>query len=119
MGSTETFAVVRTRFEALHQWDDALNEVDFLRDSHRHEFHVKVKVEQFHDDRDVEYIMLKRALDDYLAQWDRDQGQQSCEMMCKRILNEFLFLGYGDQRKYVVSVTEDGENGAEVTYSDE
>lgn len=110
-----TWAKVSLRFDAHHRWDDAFEEVEFLQNEHRHEFHVTVQVQQFHDDRDVEYIHLKRQLtswikDDYIPD-DRDLGQRSCEMMAEDILKK-LMLWHGSDRAYKVEVTEDGENGA-------
>jgi len=118
MAKLLTWAKVSLRFEALHQWDAAPNDVEFLQDSHRHEFHVTVHIQQFHDDRDVEYIMLKRWLKNWLdLNYEKqDLGQMSCEMMCKEILDE-LEQKHGSKRQYKVEVTEDGENGAVVEKS--
>jgi len=109
-----TWAKVQTRFEALHRWDDAFDEVKFLTNPHRHEFHLTVMVEQNHDDRDVEYIFLKRRLEDWLDDYipeDKDLDQMSCEMIAKDILKQ-LQHWYSEDRDYRIEVTEDGENGA-------
>lgn len=109
-----TWAKVSLRFEALHRWDEAFEEVEFLQNPHRHEFHVTVQVEQRHDDRDVEYIDLKRSLQNWVDHYvpkDKDLGQMSCEMIAKDVLNQ-LSEWYGQGRDYRVEVTEDGENGA-------
>lgn len=109
-----TWAKVKLRFEALHRWGDAFEEVEFLKHPHRHEFHVEVQVEQFHDDRDVEYIFLKRRLEDWFENYvpdDRDLGEHSCEMVAQDVI-EVLRHWYGEDRSYRVEVTEDGENGA-------
>jgi 6-pyruvoyl-tetrahydropterin synthase len=108
-----TFAIIRTRFTALHRWEDAPDDVDFLRDPHRHEFHVEVKIQQFHNDRDVEYIMAKRAIDTYIRNTfdGRDLGEKSCEMMAENIIS-LCNKKWGEDRFYEVEVTEDGENGA-------
>lgn len=115
MGEQQTFATVRTRFQALHRWEDAPEEVKFLRDEHRHEFHVVVRIEQFHDDREVEYIMLKRWVDKTLDKWPHNRGQQSCEMMANKLLHN-LQAEYGEDREYRIEITEDGENGALLEY---
>lgn len=115
MGEKKTYAVVRTRFTGLHRWNDAPPEVGFLREKHRHEFHVEVKVEQFHDDRDVEYIKLKRKVDEIIDGWPYNLGERSCEMMCDD-LHQALSAHIESKRSYVVKVFEDGENGAEVHY---
>jgi len=35
----------------------------FLRFDHRHIFHVTVWIEQFHNERDVEFILFKRFIE--------------------------------------------------------
>jgi hypothetical protein len=42
-------------------WDD----VSFLGVPHRHIFHFKVRIEVFHDDRDIEFIQFKRWLENF------------------------------------------------------
>jgi hypothetical protein len=76
-------------------------------------FHIEAKVEVFHDDRDKEFICLKRDIQDYLKQMyykpERRMhifGAMSCEMICKDIMNQFQCKS--------VTVWEDLENGAEV-----
>jgi 6-pyruvoyl-tetrahydropterin synthase len=118
METTTTWAKVQTTFTGLHHWKDAPDEVQWLQNTHRHEFHVTVKVSQTHDDRDVEYIMFKRALDEFISQIgeEREDGQyladKSCEMMATDIA-EWVQRNYGN-RRVEVEVLEDGENGAVV-----
>jgi len=117
-GIVRTWAKVQTTFTGLHHWEDAFDEVAFLQNAHRHEFHVTLKIEQTHDDRDVEYIKLKRALDEFLEDYgeEREDGKyladRSCEMMAKDIL-KWTRTQYGvcDME---CEVLEDGENGAVV-----
>lgn len=119
-----SWAKVSTTFTAQHRWEDAPDEVSFLKDDHRHEFHVTVTIEQFHDDRDVEYIMFKRALDEWLAEYPAEGvsggklGEKSCEMMAKDIIEQFIFDEVPDamNRYITVEVLEDGENGALVDH---
>lgn len=109
--------------EGIHRWKDCpFDEVFFLRDFHRHLFHIKAYKTVTHSDRDVEFIMLKREIQDYLAtmytvQWgktitaqDRPLhlfGDRSCEMIAKDLIEKF---GLSQ-----CEVNEDGENGAIVT----
>lgn len=100
--------VINTRFAAIHNWPDCpIDEVHFLRNPHRHEFHVKIKTSVNHDDRDIEIIQLKNKVDKFLNfNWhNQNLGHMSCEMMCRQISDAFN-LNY-------VRVLEDGENGAE------
>jgi hypothetical protein len=105
-------AIVRTRFIAYHAWPNAPVEVAFLRNVHRHEFHVELSVRQQHSDRAVEYIMLRRWLDKELDAWrDKDLGARSCEMLCEQLINYAKCEGYDVE---YCRIFEDGENGAEV-----
>jgi hypothetical protein len=109
-----TYVVVRLQVDGMHNFPAAREifpEVGFLADRHRHIFHVEAKKEVFHDDRDVEFIMFKRDIQDYLKQMyykpetrTHEFGPKSCEMLAKEILNQFDCVS--------VSVWEDLENGA-------
>lgn len=103
----KTNIIVNLQWEAIHSWSKCpLPEVAFLKHPHRHIFHICAKKEVTHDDRQVEIIMFKRKILEYLNQWDNDLGDQSCEMLAKELAHQFE-LSY-------CSVLEDGENGAEV-----
>lgn len=110
MESNQIF--ITTQFEGKHCWPDAPEQVAFLRDMHRHMFHVKVTVSVFHDDREIEFITLKSEVNafiqDQLALWPE---YISCEMMAEHILT-YLMSVYGINRDYCIEVNEDGENGA-------
>ncbi len=104
----KTFIVVRTQFEAIHNWPACpFKSVDFLTHPHRHIFYTEVKWEVSHSDRDKEFIIQKRILIEYLRKnYEKDLGSMSCEMIAEDILSH-LEADY-------VSVFEDNENGAEV-----
>ena len=91
-------------------WDD----VSFLGYPHRHIFHFKVKLEVFHDDRDVEFILFKRELEALYDNETLQLNNQSCEMMSDT-LAEYLKTNYPN-RDFVIEVSEDGENGCECHY---
>ena len=97
-----------TQFEGFHSWDGAPDEVAFLRDRHRHTFHVTLWMEVDHDDRDVEFILLKRELEAYIADELQDENY-SCEQYARAIRDEFE-ARYDNRCR--VEVSEDGENGA-------
>ena len=103
------WARVRTSFEGYHRYRAAPHEVAFLRALHRHIFVVTVWVEQFNDERDVEYILFKRWLDQQLAAASFPE-EASCEWMA-RYLGELVRQTYPG-RRVQVEVAEDGENGA-------
>lgn len=99
---------VQTRFEGYHRWKDAPEDVEFLRNTHRHIFHVKLQIEVEKNNRELEFIRVKDWLNEML---DRVAvGERSCEDLCELILKSTKDK-YGD-RKVKVEVSEDGENGA-------
>lgn len=111
-----TNVIVTLKIDGMHNWPDArkiFSEVGFLSDLHRHEFHIKLSYRVSHSDRDREFIMFKRDVQDYLRKkYYREDyrshffGAMSCEMIAKELLEYFECV--------YVSVWEDGENGAEV-----
>jgi 6-pyruvoyl-tetrahydropterin synthase len=107
------FAKVQFRFDAVHVWPDAPDGPEwFLRENHRHEFRVTVWVEQRHDDRDVEYVGLKRAMQRKFN-GEMNLGHKSCEMIAKDVIAHVREL-VGSDRAVRAEVLEDGENGAYV-----
>lgn len=111
-----TYIRVRTQFEGFHQYPGA-GEIDprieFLEHPHRHLFKVEVKISVKHDDRELEFFLVKWALEDFIKSGDRNN--QSCEMIAKDILDH-LIEQYGDDRTYDITVSEDGENDGIVEY---
>ncbi len=108
---------VRSKFEAKHNWPDAPTPVAFLRDPHRHIFHVEATLPVTHDDRQLEFFMVKMEMDAFIKDLGSKQnipnlGSQSCEMIAERIL-QFLMVTY-QLMSGSVNVWEDGENGATV-----
>lgn len=101
------FVYVTTQFVAFHRWTEAPDEVAFLRQFHRHVFHVKMLMHVAHNDRDLEFFILKARLEAYIQ--SKLVGRYvdwSCETMATMILNQF--------EAAQVDVSEDGENGAVV-----
>jgi hypothetical protein len=108
--STKVYIVVQTTFEGIHSWPGCPHEdVAFLRNPHRHIFHVKMKFEVTHDDRELEFIKVKREVTQYIHDEmnSTDMGSMSCEMIALDLLTTFPHACFA-------SVYEDGENGAEV-----
>lgn len=111
--TTEVYCSLQV--EGLHYWADCpLNEVSYLRDPHRHLFYVRAYKKVSHDDRDVEFIVLKHKIQSYLQ--DKyfcpmsnllDFQTMSCEMIAKELISKFNLSR--------CDVSEDGENGAIVS----
>lgn len=99
---------ITTSFEGFHRYPLPPEGVEFLKYEHRHIFHVKVWIDVFHDDRDIEFILFKRFVDSKIAGGQMDH--KSCEMMCDD-LHLIITKSYPD-RDIWISVSEDNENGA-------
>ena len=112
---------VTTQFEGMHRWKDAPEEVSFLREYHRHIFHVRFEVEVTKEDRDIEFILLKRELNKLVETlFVGAKLDESCESIAKKIADFMtrenrLCAGRGA----VCEVSEDGENGAVVSINRE
>jgi hypothetical protein len=99
---TEVFCT--TQIEGTHNWPSCpYDEVDYLRVPHRHVFHIKAYKPVTHSDRDVEFIMLKHQIRNYLIKkygrasqpadggeihyYHCEFGAMSCEMEVDIIAN--------------------------------
>lgn len=103
---------IKTQFEGFHRWKDAPNEVAFLRNQHRHIFYVTVFIPVEHNDREIEFILFKREVQDFINTNINKEDVGSCEMIGEKIathLNTKYF------RPVLVDVSEDNENGAVIS----
>lgn len=105
----QTWIIINLQVEGIHcRADCPLEEVRFLKDPHRHIFHIQCQKIVSHADRDIEIIMLKRNILNELNRkyWDANNccqfGSMSCEMIAHELLEKFS-LDY-------CQVLEDGEN---------
>jgi len=112
-----TWGKITHQFAATHHYPDASGPEEFLKYPHRHVFHVTVWIEQFHNNRDIEYMAFKSWLQRNLLQ-DQNLGAKSCEMLAENIIARVRAEWCGKDgpgaptRKIKCEVTEDGENGA-------
>lgn len=101
--------------EGVHCWPNCnLSECEYLKNLHRHQFHISAFKEVTHDDRDIEFIQFGHELRNYLTTRFFDQslkllnfGSNSCEHIADMLFSEFHLLR--------CEVSEDGENGAVVS----
>jgi hypothetical protein len=105
--------------EGIHCYPAALEEpkledVKFLGHPHRHMFHFRVRIAVWHDDRDIEFIQFKRWLESLYSGNILELNYKSCEMIARDIIQVVTEKYPG--RDMVVSVFEDGENGAILEY---
>jgi hypothetical protein len=92
-------------------WDD----VSFLGVAHRHIFHFRVAIDVFHDDRDIEFIQFKRWLESLYNNGTIELNHRSCEMIAEELAQE-IHNKYPN-RSITISVAEDNENGATMTFN--
>lgn len=119
MITTTRWVFCRTSFEGVHCWPDAPEPVFFLRTPHRHMFQVEVHVEVPHNDRAVEFILLKRNVNTWTYGLPTNLLSKSCEMLAED-LHAYLARSYGTDRRYKITVGEDLlENGATLEFSAE
>ena len=119
INNRKSWIYVKFQREGIHKYPAALtdpklatggaDDVSFLGYPHRHMFHFNVRLEIFHDDRDVEFIKFKREIMNYMNDKYGDKEclkfvKMSCEMIAKELLNEFKLIK--------CEVSEDNENGA-------
>jgi len=117
-----TFIVVKNTFEGIHYYPQAPDEVKYLRQPHRHIFHIESEIEVFHDDRELEFIMVKHRIDEFFNLYS-ELKSMSCEMIANKLQRhlktmyplpaEYKINGR-DNRIVNVKVFEDGENGVYV-----
>ena len=91
-------------------------DVSFLASPHRHMFHFKVQVEVTHNDRDIEFIQLKRWLEHLYAGESLNLNAKSCEMIADDLYVQISVKYPG--RDVIIEVSEDGENGCCIEYID-
>lgn len=134
MYSTCKYIRVSWDYVDYHKWDDAPDEVAFLKNLHRHKFFASAMIEVHHDDRELEFFMVLRRIEQeimpymYLGtplistsekvkkQEDRETYViSSCEQQAQFILDGLKSI-YGQGRNYQIEVSEDNENSAIVTW---
>jgi len=108
----EMCVIAKCIIPMIHMWPDAPDQVKFLRNDHRHQFHITAWKKVGHDDRQVEVIMLRADIVGEIAmQFPYDgvsdcnyAGDKSCEQIARTLVHNLELVG--------CEVLEDGENGA-------
>lgn len=104
--------VSRTKVEGVHRWLKCpIDEVGYLRNYHRHLFHITCSSFASHNDRDIEFIEQSHRVQDYLTEKYYSTkyaclmfGDMSCEMLASELFHHFDLAG--------CEVNEDGEGGS-------
>ena len=105
------------QFELIHCFDNVedcgFDEVSYLKFAHRHLVKCKVEVPVHHNDRDVEFIMLKHNCESFIEQDKKTWPLRiSMEMIAEKIYNHIINTYGSDYSPVFIEVSEDGENGA-------
>jgi hypothetical protein len=103
---------VRFTREGWHCWPEADGVRDYLASRHRHLFYYEVTISVNHNDREVEFHDLLEFARESAVQGEL--GRRSCEDMAEVVL-EAISQKWKD-RQYKVSVFEDNEVGATITW---
>jgi len=115
--------IVTTEKVGFHRFEKAPDNVKFLRNIHRHKFFIKVGIEVFHNDRELEFFTVLEKLNYYLTENKNPPMYiDSCEQLATDIYEwiqeQYKVKGKGKgkikKRKVFVEVWEDKENGARV-----
>ena len=117
-----SYITVKNQFVGTHKWGNCPHEdVAFLKNEHRHVFHVQTVLPVNHDDRDLEFFMVQNEIDKTIYDlYDGNTvhlelGNRSCEMVAKEIIDG-LRKTYDNLPWIRVSVSEDDENSAGVMW---
>lgn len=113
-GCMKTKARIRFASPSLHYWANAPENRSYLRQPHRHLFHVRVDIEVRHNEREIEFHDLLDAAKQFWPLKEDGCVDWSCETMAKELAESLAFNYPG--REIEVEVSEDGECGAVVSY---
>ena len=124
MDKAERKIWVTFRKEGMHKYPAAATDpalatgdeydVSFLANEHRHIFHFRVWIDVFHNDRDIEFIQVKRWLENLYKDGILSLDYKSCEMIA-----DDLYINIAarySKRAVWIEVSEDGENGCLIKY---
>ena len=124
MSAAERKIFVQFQREGIHCYPAAATDpklatgdeydVSFLASPHRHIFHFRVWIDVFHNDRDLEFIQVKRWLENLYKSATLALDYKSCEMMADDLYTQ-IAARYPDRAVWI-EVSEDGENGCLIKY---
>ena len=103
--------------EGFHLWKEAsaYSSEEYLAFKHRHIFYFKCSASVTDSDREIEFISMRRSIKEYLITTYGEPcnfNNMSCEKIAEIVII-FMRSKYG-KRTYLVSVSEDNENGSEI-----
>ena len=96
---------------ATGKWDD----VSFLGYAHRHIFHFRVSIDVQNNDTDIEFLQFKRWLESLYSVGPLALNHRSWELIAEELAASINQKYPG--RNITVSVAEDTEDGATMTFN--
>lgn len=106
---------VRTQHIFYHKYPRAKEEISFLQNLHRHLLKVKVQIEVFTNDREIEFFRFQDRVQktmNYLLDQNRIFGYSySCEDVGEKLIKHLQSFATYKNRKIIATISEDGENG--------
>lgn len=115
----KSFIWVTFQREGIHRYPEAAIDptlktgdwldVSFLANPHRHMFHFRIELEVYHDNRDVEFIQMKRIIESWYSNGTLTLDYKSCEMLATDLYQKVSDMW--PARDVQIEVSEDGENG--------
>lgn len=103
------WALVKFQHPGFHRWPQAPPQRAYLANLHRHNFHVEVKVELHHTEREIEFHDLLDLCKMFFPMCIETQTS-SCENIA--VILGHKLRGRYPSRHIQVTVMEDGETGA-------
>ena len=120
----KTFVYVTFNKEGYHAYPAALTDptlatgdqydVSHLGYRHMHYFYFKVWVAVSHNDRDIEFIQLRRWIESLYDTGALELQNRSCEMMCDE-LHQIISARF-PRTEIRIDISEDNINGSYVEY---
>jgi hypothetical protein len=114
MNITSRLIFIQFQKEGIHCYPNAPEGVEFLKHPHRHMFHFKATISVTHNDRELEFILIKRELENLYNGGTMQIDSKSCEMLAEELI-EYISQKYPG-RYIEIEISEDGENGAILSY---
>lgn len=111
----KSYIEVRVPFRFSHRWKDAPKHRDYLRSYHPHNFEIRLEMQVFETDREIEFHDVQDWLLQIIFEDVDAFHEDSCETIATKVL-EFVKAKYGDNREIQVEVWEDKDVGGKVKY---
>lgn len=106
------FIWIKHSFEGFHKYEDAPDDVKYLRYHHRHLFKLKVYIEISNNNRDIEFHQFKKFIQYCIK--EENFNLKSCEQMSNDL--HLLIVHEYPGREIKIELSEDGECGCEMYY---